>query len=72
MIAECSCDTCEYADLADDGSVATCKAFPQGIPQIILRGENDHRVSVPGDQGIVYKPRPGVSTGDILGGSTSG
>lgn len=56
MIAECSCDTCAYADLAGDGTVATCKAFPQGIPQIILRGENPHTEPVPGDGGIVYSP----------------
>lgn len=57
MIAESSCETCVYADLAPDGSVATCKAFPQGIPEMILRGEEDHYEPVPGDGGIVYTPR---------------
>jgi hypothetical protein len=42
--------------MADDGSIATCEAFPGGIPEEILRGENDHYDYVPGDGGIVYQP----------------
>lgn len=56
MIAESSCYTCKWATMAKDGTVATCEAFPQGIPELILRGENDHTQPVPGDQGIMYTP----------------
>lgn len=56
MISSASCYTCKWATLADDGSVATCEAFPQGIPEVILRGDNDHHKPVPGDQGITYTP----------------
>ncbi len=33
----------------------TCAAFPNGIPMEILRS-GEHFTSVPGDNGIVYKP----------------
>jgi hypothetical protein len=56
MIAECPCQTCVYAGDPLEGGTATCTAFPKGIPQEILRGENDHTSPVPGDGGIVYKP----------------
>lgn len=34
----------------------TCVAFPDGIPQYILRS-GEHYSPVPGDQGITYKPK---------------
>jgi hypothetical protein len=61
--------------------VATCTAFPGGIPQIFLSNRADHRVpwidpatGEPGDTGargtatdpsILFDPRPGVSP-DVL------
>lgn len=37
----------------------TCAAFPEGIPQYILRN-GEHFVSVPGDNGIVYTPQRSI------------
>lgn len=34
----------------------TCDAFPNGIPEYILRN-GEHFSSVPGDSGITYKPK---------------
>lgn len=65
VIAESSCHTCKWADVAKDGSIAVCKAFPTAIPEEILRGEVDHYTPVPGDHGIAYEamtetgPEPG-------------
>lgn len=36
----------------------TCKAFPNGIPAPLWSGENPHRESYPGDQGIFYRQKP--------------
>jgi hypothetical protein len=33
-----------------------CKAFPDGIPDEIWRGDNDHKKPYPGDHGIQYEP----------------
>ena len=45
------CDTCRHRR-----DVATCDAFPSGIPIAILVGEADHRRPYPGDGGIRYEP----------------
>jgi len=36
--------------------VNTCEAFPSGIPQPILDGENDHKKPYEGDNGIQFEP----------------
>ena len=33
----------------------TCAAFPNGIPQIVLTGTEQHRTPLPGDNGIQYE-----------------
>lgn len=35
----------------------TCKAFPDGIPDIVLYGENDHKQPIEGDHGLQYKKK---------------
>ena len=34
----------------------TCKAFPKGIPEVILDGRNQHINPFPGDDGILFEP----------------
>lgn len=36
----------------------TCTAFPDGIPEEILDGRNQHREAYPGDNGIRYEAAP--------------
>lgn len=36
---------------------ATCRAFPQRIPDAILGSEHDHTKPYPGDRGIRFEPR---------------
>ncbi len=36
---------------------AKCKAFPQGIPDLILSGEDQHTEPFPGDGGIQFEPK---------------
>ncbi len=35
-----------------------CEAFPGGIPDKIMSGEDDHTQPFPGDHGIRYEPAP--------------
>lgn len=42
-----------------DTRLQTCNAFPKGIPDIIWRGDNDHKKPFPGDGGIMFDPIPG-------------
>lgn len=35
----------------------TCEAFPDGIPEAILRNQVDHRRPVEGDRGITFESR---------------
>jgi len=34
----------------------TCRAFPDGIPELIITGKHDHTKPFPGDHGIRYVP----------------
>lgn len=36
----------------------TCEAFPQGIPDEIFLGQNNHRSPYKGDNGIQFKLHP--------------
>jgi hypothetical protein len=51
---EIICNRCKhYRPLAPG---ATCDAFPNGIPDSILDGEEDHKEPIRGDNGIQFKP----------------
>ena len=48
------CFKCKHRDIFEDG----CKAFPDGIPDEILSGDNDHSKPLPGQQNdIVFEPK---------------
>ena len=36
----------------------TCEAFPEGVPSVILRGDEQHRTPVEGDRGLQWAPKP--------------
>lgn len=45
------CGTCVHKSKKD----ATCKAFPDGIPDVFLTGKQEHTKPYRGDHGIQYK-----------------
>ena len=47
------CRLCDRFLFASD---FRCIAFPSGIPQEIINGENSHRSPVEGDHGLQFKP----------------
>ena len=47
------CSACEHRNWMLDN----CKAFPQGIPQELLRSLVEHTKPYPGDHGIQYKAK---------------
>ena len=46
------CNQCKYIN----NNGATCKAFPGGIPEEILRGQHKHERPYKGDNGIRFEP----------------
>ena len=48
------CIICKWLTTLPAGKV-TCKAFPDGIPDEILHGLNDHKKPFKGDNGIQFK-----------------
>jgi len=48
------CEICRHYD-ADQ----KCRAFPGGIPDDIYEAWDGHRLSVPGDNGLVFVPQYG-------------
>ena len=46
-----ACWTCRHKHPGAD----TCAAFPEGIPDEILDGTNQHSQPYPGDNGILYE-----------------
>ena len=57
IVNVCPCTTCVHYIISDKKKF-TCKAYPDGIPEVILRGEVDHREPHPGDHGIQYLKEP--------------
>lgn len=49
-----ACNTCKHFILFSNPP--RCKAFPAGIPDEILSGDDDHREPFRGDNGIQYEP----------------
>lgn len=50
------CVTCEHFDsTVGVREKKRCAAFPDGIPDEIWRGDNDHSVPYPGDHGIRFE-----------------
>lgn len=40
---------------------SACRAYPDGIPAPIRLNEVDHRRPYPGDRGIRFAPKPGIT-----------
>ena len=49
------CVRCRHLD-RDLRDADVCAAFPNGIPDEIWDGENDHTEPFPGDNGIQFEP----------------
>lgn len=47
-----ACTSCRHRDRERPYA---CAAFPEGIPEEIRRGQNDHTRPYPGDNGIRYE-----------------
>lgn len=52
-MVQVQCNSCVHRRAS-----ATCDAFPDGIPKVILMNEIDHREPFPGDHGIQFELKP--------------
>lgn len=54
------CEVCaHYRQPKNNPWRLCCDAFPDGIPDDIVMEKHDHRKPFPGDNGILYEPKPG-------------
>ncbi len=50
------CDRCKHKiDKYKEGVLGHCKAYPEGIPEVIWTGKNKHRKPFKGDNGIQFE-----------------
>jgi hypothetical protein len=49
------CRDCRWYD-RDNEDGLTCRAFPDGLPDALLFGVNDHTEPLPGDRGYRFEP----------------
>jgi hypothetical protein len=62
------CSMCVHfhsEDTDENLDLVTCKAFPAGIPDEILREGFDHRSPHDGDNGVLFEPRGTVDQARI-------
>jgi hypothetical protein len=57
------CEVCIHLD--PDSGLRTCTAFPDGIPDEIILGDEFHVEPHEGDGGIVFQPKPGVDPNEL-------
>ncbi len=50
------CSSCRHFHRGERVGTNVCDAFPDGIPEAIWEGKNDHREAYPGDHGIQFEP----------------
>lgn len=63
MIGKSLCTLCDLFEWSEQGQ--TCEAFPAGIPPEILHRGFDHRNEFPGDNGVRFVPRKGVTPDQV-------
>jgi hypothetical protein len=72
VIASPGCMFCDHLKhIGDqDGGGWTCRAFPKGIPEMILirdEGNWPHTEPIEGDNGYLYQPKPIIPDGKMVG-----
>jgi hypothetical protein len=61
------CEVCaHYRHAKYDPWRLCCDAFPDGIPREIRIEQHDHRKPFPGDNGILFEPKPGEEIDESL------